>query len=130
MQLSQEAIKVDLGVQEDLRSYIFQLETFGKRVDQVRSLMNGKIKEYNDIAAELEKGASVADEIYKDAFQSISESDEYLSNLEKKLKDLGMSLGDFPNSQGLIRMIDESKDMLSSLGAARNVNPPKIGYRV
>jgi hypothetical protein len=27
-------------------------------------------------------------------------------------------------------VIDESKDMLSSLGAARNVNPPKIGYRV
>ena len=130
MQLSQEAIKVDLGVQEDIRSYVSKLEKVEDSALKVRSLMNSKIKEYNDLANQIENGAKLADQIYDDAFRTLSEADKFLNNLEKKLKELGMDLGDFPNSQALIMLIDEAGSMLSSLSAARNMSAPRLGSQV
>ena len=130
LQLSKEAIRVDLNVQSEIQSLISKIEQSEDNALKLRSLINAKIKQYNDIADELSNGAKLASSIYSDAFNAMSKGEDMLNDLSKKLKDLGMSLDDFPNAEVLTRLIDESGSLLSTLQTIENINPPKIGYQV
>ena len=130
LQLSKDAIRVDLNVQSEIKSFISKIEQAEDNAIKLRSLMNTKIKQYNDIADELSNGAKLASSIYSDAFNAMSNGEDMINDLSKKLRDLGMTLDDFPNAEVLSRLIDESGSLLSTLQTIENVNPPKIGYQV
>lgn len=121
-------MRIDLNAKNEIDTFIRRLDAHIDRASETINKINKNITEYNALAKQLEEGARQAG-IWNSQIRTLGfEANDYLNNLDKKLKDLGMSLSDFPNAGVLMKRIDViDKLLLKRLSAGENINPPRFG---
>jgi hypothetical protein len=119
-------IKVELGVQEDLQSFINLLDQKSSYLPRLATTANKKINEYNSLAKELENTADLAGGFYSETLKTVRDSEAYLKNLLAKLKELNMSFRDFPNASVLDKKLDDMGKVLDGFTALKNIRAQTI----
>jgi hypothetical protein len=127
---AQEPMRVELGVQEDLQSFINLLDQKSSYLNQLATDANQKINEFNALAKELNRIASFSGGFYSETLKTVRDSEAYLKNLLTKLKELNMSFNDFPKASVLDKKLDDMGKVLDGFTAIKNINAQTIDKKV